>query len=109
MSKASRFPEARAKAAERYVSLWNVGLAATLEARGHCELQARAMTSYERWVGSEGLSFRARDDAPSLGDVAKFHWEAVAGDGTTAAVGLSVLVLAANGRVQRNDSFVDGA
>jgi hypothetical protein len=38
-----------------------IGLAATLEARGHCELQARATTSYEHWVGSEGLSFRARD------------------------------------------------
>src|ERR687897_2428928 len=55
-----------------------IGLAATLEARGHSELQARATTSYEHWVGSEGLSFRARDDAQRLGDVAE--------DGSTAAV-----------------------
>ena len=67
------------------------------------------MTSYEHWVGSEGLSFRARDDAQRLGDVVKFHWEAVADDGSTAAVGLNVLVLAADGRVQRNYTFVDGA
>jgi hypothetical protein len=86
-----------------------IGLAATLEARGHSELQARATTSYEHWVGSEGLSFRARDDAQRLGDVVKFHWEAVADDGSTAAVGLNVLVLAADGRVQRNYTFVDGA
>jgi hypothetical protein len=86
-----------------------IGLAATLEARGHSELQARATTSYEHWVGSEGLSFRARDDAQRLGDVVKFHWEAVADDGSTAAAGLNVLVLAADGRVQRNYTFVDGA
>ena len=86
-----------------------IGLAATLEARGHCELQARATTSYEHWVGSEGLSFRARDDAQRLGDVVKFHWEAVADDGSTAAAGLNVLVLAVDGRVQRNYTFVDGA
>ena len=36
-------------------------------------------------------------------------WEAVADDGSTAAVGLNVLVLAADGRVQRNYTFVDGA
>ena len=30
-------------------------------------------------------------------------------DGSTAAVGLNVLVLAADGRVQRNYTFVDGA
>ena len=35
--------------------------------------------------------------------------EAVADDGSTAAVGLSVLVLAADGRVRRNSTFVDGA
>ena len=71
--------------------------------------EARATASYEHWVGSEGLSFRARDDAQRLGDVVKFHWEAVADDGSTVAVGLNVLVLAANGRVQRNYTFVDGA
>ena len=85
-----------------------IGLAATLEARGHSELQARATTSYEHWVGSQGLSLRARGDAQRLGDVVKFHWEAVADDGSTAAVGLNVLVLAADGRIQGNYTFVDG-
>ena len=34
--------------------------------------------------------------------------ELSAEDGSTAAVGLNVLVLAAGGRVQRNFTFVDG-
>ena len=136
MSEAIQFPEIRAKAAEqladRYMALWNepdadrrrrmiaeqemgeiaaspgIGLAATLEARGHCELQARATTSYEHRVGPEGLSFRARDDARRLGDLVKVHWAAVVDDGSAAAAGLNVLVLAADGRVQRNYTFVDG-
>ena len=83
-----------------------IGLAATLEARGHSELQARATTSYEHWVGSEGLSFRARDDAQRLGDVVKFHWEAVAKDGELFGVGLNFLVLAADGRIKRDYTFV---
>jgi len=139
MSEAVRFPETRAKAAEqladRYMALrneleadrrrrmiaelWTEDGSQILQplqqmceiaaARGHSELQARATTSYEHWLGSEGLSFRARDDAQRLGDVVTFHWQAVADDGSTAAVGLDVLVLAADGRVQRNHTFVDGA
>ena len=58
-----------------------VGLTAILEARGYEEIEARAASAYEHWVGSEGLSFRGRDDAERLGDVVKFHWEAVAKDG----------------------------
>jgi hypothetical protein len=85
-----------------------IGLAATLEARGYAELEARARISYEHWVGSERLSFRGRDDAERLGDVVKFHWEAVTHDGETAAVGLNVLLLAADGRIERNYTFVDG-
>src|SRR5918992_2310483 len=54
-----------------------LGMAATLEARGQAELEARAATSYEQWVGSAGLSFRRRDDVYRLHEVVKFHWEAV--------------------------------
>src|SRR6187551_2714646 len=58
-----------------------IGLPAVLEARGHEAIEARAASVYEHWVGSEGLSFRGRDDADRLGDVVKFHWEAVGKDG----------------------------
>jgi hypothetical protein len=84
-----------------------IGLLATLEARGHAELEARAATSYEHWVGSEGLSFRGRDDAERLGDVVKFHWEAVAKDGEAFTVGLNFVVLAADGRIERDYVFIE--
>jgi hypothetical protein len=63
--------------------------------------------AYEHWVGSEGLSFRGRDDAERLGDVVKFHWEAVDKDGEAFGVGLNFLVLAADGRIERDYTFVE--
>jgi hypothetical protein len=84
-----------------------IGMAATLEARGHAELEARAATSYEHWVGSEGLSFRRRDDVDRLHDVVKFHWEAVSRNGQVAAVGLVFLTLAADGRIRRDYVFIE--
>jgi hypothetical protein len=83
-----------------------IGLTAILEARGYEEIEARAASAYEHWVGSEGLRFRGRDDADRLGDVVKFHWEAVAKDGELVAVGLNFLVLAADGRIGRDYTFV---
>ena len=83
-----------------------LGLVATLEARGHAELEARAATSYEHWVGSEGLSFRGRDDAEQLGDVVTFHWEAIDEDGEASGAGLNFLVLSADGRIERDYVFV---
>jgi hypothetical protein len=83
-----------------------LAMTAILEAQGYEAIEARATSVYEHWVGSEGLSFRKRDDAERLGDVVKFHWEAVAKDGEVSAVGLSFLVIAANGRIERDYTFV---
>ena len=83
-----------------------IALTAILEARGYEEIETRVASAYEHWVGSEGLSFRGRDDAERLGDVVKFHWEAVAGDGQVFGVGLNFLVLAADGRIERDYTFV---
>ena len=83
-----------------------IALAATLEARGHEEIEARAASAFAHWVGAEGLRFRGRDDVERLGDVVKFHWEAVAKDGEVIAVGLCVLILAAHGRIERDYTFV---
>jgi hypothetical protein len=85
-----------------------LGMAAILEARGYVEIEARAATAYDQWVEAEGLSFRQRDDAERLGDVVKFHWEALARDGAVFAVGLNFLVLAADGRIERDYTFVVG-
>ena len=83
-----------------------IAMTAILQAQGYEEIEARATSAYEHWVGSEGLTFRGRDDADRVGDVVKFHWEAVAKDGTVFAVGLDFLVLAANGRIERDYTFV---
>ena len=83
-----------------------IAMTAILQAQGYEEIEARAASAYEHWVGSEGLSFRGRDDADRLDDVVKLHWEAVAKDGTVFAVGLSFLVLAADGRIERDYTFI---
>jgi hypothetical protein len=83
-----------------------IAMTAILEARGYEEIEARAASAYEHWVGSEGLSFRGRDDAERLGDVVKFHWQAVAKDGEVFGAGLNFLVLAADGRIERDYTFV---
>ena len=84
-----------------------LAITAILEARGREEIEARAASSYEHWVRSEGLSFRGRGDADRLGDVVKFHWEAIAKDGEeVVAVGLVFLVLAPHGRIERDYTFV---
>ena len=83
-----------------------IGMTAILQAQGYEEIEARAASAYEHWVGSEGLSFRGRDDADRLGDVVKLHWEAIAKDGTLFGVGLSILVLAADGRIERDYTFI---
>ena len=85
-----------------------IALTATLEAQGYEAIEARAASVYEHWVRSEGLSFRGRDDADRLGDVVKLHWEAVAKDGTVFAVGLSFLILAPDGRIERDYTFIVG-
>jgi hypothetical protein len=85
-----------------------IAMTAILQAQGYEEIEARAASAYEHWVGSEGLSFRGRDDAERLADVVKLHWEAVATDGTVFAVGLSILVLAADGRIERDYTFIVG-
>src|ERR671921_2326959 len=83
-----------------------IAMTAILEARGYEEIEARAASAYEHWVGSEGLSFRGRDDADRLGDVVKFHWEAVAKGGEVVAVVLVILVCASSGRIERDYTFV---
>jgi hypothetical protein len=48
------------------------------------------------------------DDVERLGDVVKFHWEAIARDGEVFAVGLNFLVVGSDGRIVRDYTFVVG-
>jgi hypothetical protein len=84
-----------------------IGLAATLEARGHAALEARATTVYEEFVARGAFSFRQRDNVERVADVVKFNWEMVTTDGEVAAVGLGFLVLAPDGRIRRDYQFIE--
>jgi len=84
-----------------------IGLTAILEARGHGEIEARVASAHEHWVGSEGLTFLRRDAAEQLDDVVTFRWEALDGSGERVAGGRQVFVLAADGRIGRDLTFVD--
>ena len=84
-----------------------VGTAASLEVRGHAELEARVASAYEHWVATAGLSFRRGDDVYRLHDVVTCHWEADSPDGEVTAVALEFLVLAADGRIARDYVFIE--
>lgn len=85
-----------------------LGLTATLQARGHDELEDRVARAYEEFVAPGAFVFRRRDDAVRLQNVVKFHWEMVpAGGGEAAAVGLEFLVLDDDGRVRVDYQFIE--
>jgi hypothetical protein len=112
--------------ANRYVALWNetdskrrldlikaffapdgVHYVRTLEARGYDALEQRVKGSHEKNVRDGGNRFRARHDAQLLRDMITFHWEMIPniGDGVL-AVGLEVIVVGCEGRVQKDYQFV---
>ena len=84
-----------------------IGMTATLEARGHAALEARATSAYDGWVAGEGFHFRRRDNVARLADVVKFNWEAISADGEVTAVGLAVLFLAPDGRIRLDYQFIE--
>src|SRR5262245_19391301 len=84
-----------------------IGMSAVLEARGHAALEARTTSAYNGWVAHEGFHFRRRDNVDRVADVVKFNWEAVSADGEVAGVGLTILVLAPNGRIRLDYQFVE--
>lgn len=84
-----------------------IGLTARLEAHGHAALEARATSAYEEFVAAGEFRFRRRDDVERLADVVKFSWEMVSRDGGVAGVGLDFLVLAPDGRINRDYQFIE--
>ena len=53
------------------------------------------------------MSFRARDDAARIGDAVKWHWEGVSPDGEIVGVGLELVLLAPDGRIQTDYQFIE--
>lgn len=81
---------------------------AGLEARGHDELQARVTRAWEEFVAPGTFTFRSRDNADGLRNVVKFNWEMVPlGGGEATAVGLEILVLGPDGRIEADYQFIE--
>ena len=64
--------------------------------------------AYQDFVASGQFVFRGRGDVVRLGDVIKFHWEAVTPDGETGGVGLEFLVIGEDGRIRLDYQFIEG-
>jgi hypothetical protein len=84
-----------------------IGLSATLEARGHTALEARATSAHEAFVASGTFRFRRRDNVERLADIVKFNWEMVSTDGEVVGVGLEFLLMAPDGRIRRDYQFIE--
>ena len=80
---------------------------ATLDARGHDELEVRVTRAYEEFVAPGQFTFKARDNADRLHNVVKFTWEMVpAVGGEAAGSGLEILILDDEGRIETDYQFI---
>ena len=75
--------------------------------RRHAELEGRVTSAYEQFVATGQMSFRARDDAARIGDAVKWRWEGVSPDGEIVGVGLELVLLAPDGRIQTDYQFIE--
>ena len=69
-------------------------------------IEMAARRNREHVAGGRAVLKAAALEKADFGDVVKFHWEAVAKDGEAFEVGLNFLVLAADGRLARDYTFV---
>ena len=82
--------------------LWPTGDA---DGQGYEAIETRAASAYEPGSAPRG-SASGGATTPTGSATLKFHWEAVAKDGEAFGVGLNFLVLAADGRIERDYTFV---
>jgi hypothetical protein len=82
---------------------------ASLEARGHDELEVRVTRAYQDFVAPGEFTFRPRENADRLRNIVKFNWEMVpVAGGEAAATGLEILVLGEDGRITTDYQFIEG-
>ena len=81
---------------------------ATLEARGHEELEERVTRAHDEFVATGEFTFRAApESAQQLNDVVTFRWESVRNEGgEVTGGGLEFVVVAEDGRIMRDYQFV---
>jgi hypothetical protein len=81
---------------------------ATLDARGHDELEVRVSRAYEEFVAPGQFTFKARDNADRLHNVVKFTWDMVpAVGGDAVGSGLEILIFDEEGRIETDYQFIE--
>ncbi|MEU4295312.1 hypothetical protein AB0E63_44435 [Kribbella sp. NPDC026596] len=85
-----------------------IGVTATLEARGHEALVRRVTRAYDEFVAPGQFEFRPHGEATTLHDMVKLRWAMVpAGGGEVLAVGIDLLLLAPDGRIVSDYQFIE--
>lgn len=95
-------PEDVAKRAEE------IGVTATLDARGYDALVRRVTRAYDEFVAPGQYEFRRHGEAAALQDMVKLRWAMVpAGGGEVVAVGIDLLLLGPDGRIRTDYQFIE--
>jgi hypothetical protein len=85
-----------------------IGVTATLEARGHKELFSRVTRAYDEFVAPGQYEFVRHGDAAALRDLVKLRWAMVpAGGGDALAIGIDLIHLGSDGRIVSDYQFVE--
>jgi hypothetical protein len=85
-----------------------IGVTAVLEARGYDALTARVRRAYEEFVAPGEYEFVRHGEAARLQDLVKLRWAMVpAGGGEALAIGIDLLLLAPDGRIQTDYQFIE--
>ncbi|MFF0340586.1 hypothetical protein [Kribbella sp. NPDC004875] len=86
-----------------------IGVTATLEARGHAELVRRVTRAYDEFVAPGQYEFVPHGEATGLRDLVKLRWAMVpAGGGEALAIGIDLLLLGPDGRIVTDYQFIEG-
>jgi hypothetical protein len=85
-----------------------IGVGATLEARGHAELVQRVSRAYDEFVAPGQYEFVRHGAAAAIRDLVKLRWAMVpAGGGEALAIGIDLLLLAPDGRIRADYQFIE--
>lgn len=86
-----------------------IGVTATLEARGHAELVRRVTRAYDEFVAPGQFEFRRDGGVAVVRDMVKLRWAMVpAGGGEALGGGTDLLLVAPDGRITADYQFIDG-
>ena len=85
-----------------------IGVTASLEARGYAELERRVTRAYDEFVAPGQYEFVPHGEAAELRDLVKLRWAMVpAGGGEPLAIGIDLLLLAPDGRIFTDYQFIE--